>query len=125
MLTIILWSIFVAVLSYEMVYSDLAFYIKKALLLDKYYPAVELLSGFKSYHKLLGKYLYVFLPLILLIMIAANLHRFTYKLLQCPYCTSIHVGFWTGILLTYPIPFCILLGFVGSFIISIYSKLRN
>lgn len=122
---IILWSIFVAVLAYEAVYSDLAYYVKKALFLDKYYPQVELLSSLKAYKKLIGKYLYLLFPIVIIIMILANLHRFTYKLVQCPYCLSIWIGVMTGLVLAYPIPMCILLGFCGSFITSIYSKLRN
>ncbi len=122
---IILWSIFVAVLAYEMVYSDLAYTVKKWLFLDKYYPAVELLSSPKAYQKLFGKYLYVLFPIALITLILANTHQFVYKLLQCPYCTAIHVGWISGLILAYPIPMCILLGFIGSFITSIYSKLRN
>jgi hypothetical protein len=122
---IILWSIFVGVLSYELIYSDLAFYVKKALFLDKYYPQIELLSSWKFYPKFLGKYLYLLFPFCLMILILSNLHRFTYSLLQCPYCTAIHVGFWTGLVLLYPIPMCILLGFLGSFITAIYSRLRS
>lgn len=122
---IILWAIFVAVLAYEIVYSDLAFYVKKALFLDKYYPQVELLSSWKFYQKFLGKYLYLLFPFALMILILSNLHRFTYTLLQCQYCTAVWVGVFTGLVMAYPIPMCVLLGFLGSFITSIYSKLRS
>jgi len=122
---IILWSIFVAVLAYEVVYSDLALYVKKALYLDKYYPQIELISFWNFYKKFCGKYLYILFPLAILIMILANTHRFLYKLLQCPYCLSIWIGVMTGLIISYPIPLCILLAFTGSFITSIYVKLRQ
>jgi hypothetical protein len=119
------YAILVGVLSYEMVYSDLSYYVKRFLLLDKNNLVIELLSTPMAYLRLFGNYTYLLLPIILFMLLSANIHRFLYKLLQCPYCLAIWVGLFTGLLVAYSLPEAIVLGFSGSLITAIYSKLRN
>lgn len=124
-MTLVFWAIFVAVLSYEIRYSSLAYSVKRLFCLHKYYPRIEEYSTGIPFKSIKLKYLVLLGLPFGLIIVMAKLHKYVYELLQCQYCTAIQVGMITGLVLGYPLPTCLLLAFIGSFITSIYTRLRG
>jgi len=92
------------VLGYEIVFSDLSFYVRRFLFLDREYPQLMLLSAFKAHRKILGRWVWLLLPISIPIVMISGLWRFIQKLLECPFCTSFWVGmaggFVTGLTIT-------------------------
>lgn len=120
-LQLILLSITCGVSAYEIVYSELAGYIKRFFFLDKEQPVLALLSSFKVYKKVLGGYTYGLIPIIVLVIALCLIHKFIYKLLQCPYCLS----FWIrGIASLSVSTGLFLLPFLSIFSCAVYNLIR-
>lgn len=126
-LNIILTLFAVASLSYEVVYSTPAFYIKKMLGLDRSRPLTGILLQLSTYRKVLGDRLTtVLLPLILIAISTTGGYLFFYNLLKCPYCVSFWIGLIFSIsILTLPLTTAIVYGLSSIFITSIYMRIRN
>lgn len=109
------------VLGFEVAYSDLSQYVKKLFFLDREHPFFTvLLKPVKLFQKF-GMIALVLMPLTIL----SAVHRAVYKLLECPYCTSFHVGLWTSLLVyNMPIDQSVITGLLSMFGCAIYNLIR-
>jgi len=113
-----------AVLSTEIAYnSDLAYQLKKFLLLDEKRPTVNALSKWSFYLKLMGTIAYILSPLIIVTIVLLRLYVLFIKLLNCPYCISFHIT-WLNVLYFTDISFpnVFLYGLVGIATTHIYER---
>jgi hypothetical protein len=125
-LEILLLIIGAGCLGYEMVYSDLAYTIKHLLFLHKEQLVVQLLTSFKAYKKIMGiPFTLLLAPLVFGAMILATVHRTTYKLLQCPFCTTFQSSFWTAYLVLQT-PLVVAVSIAGCALMSaaLYNLIR-
>lgn len=91
---LILILIGLASLSIEIVDSTLSNKIKKFFCLTPNNTIVDVLSSFKVYRGITGKWFIVLLPLWLPVILFFNFHKLLIELLDCPFCVSFHLG-WT------------------------------
>ena len=91
-LTLVLLMICVGEFSIQVVISDLSQWLKEKTALSQPYTLSKL-SSFKFWISLLGVWFWVLFPLVLVLVILANTHRFISNLVACPWCIAFYLAF--------------------------------
>lgn len=113
------------VLGYEIVFSNLSHQVKKLLFMNKDYYGITAFRYPQIICKWLGKWKYPLAPVLVPLILIANLHQYVRSLLKCPYCTS----FWCGMILSVlvlsaPITHAIVFGLCSMLTCSVYNLIR-
>lgn len=114
----------VAGFSYELAYGTLSENIKKLVRLEqplKYHA----LTYMKTWKLAVGNIYLILTPVLILIVLARLLHMFLYKLLNCPYCSSVWVLFAINLwILNMSMETSIILSCTAIPIIALIDRLR-
>lgn len=121
---IIIW-LSVAEFAIQLAISDLSAKVKESTALQQPYR-FNSLCRFKFWRKLFGKAFGVLSPLLLIVVLFFNIHRFFSEMFDCPYCICAHLCWLTNWLyLDMDIITSIMLAPIGLVFVAVLDRLHS
>lgn len=113
-------------LAHEIVYSELAYMVKKLFALGKEHITIKGLAAPKMWRKILTlRMLIVLAPVIFPILVLLNFHRFLFKVLSCVYCTAFWLSLITCLLIGKTVLTSIMIASCAMFFAGLYNLIRK
>jgi hypothetical protein len=117
---IILLSLAISSISYEIANSEL----KRYVMLDRKNRVIMLLSKYNTYKKLLGTFHFICMPCSILLLLVANLQLLLVKLFSCPWCLSFWSSIALSVILAYSFQSSLVIAGLGMFFTTVNNFIR-